>query len=55
MLFFMIDFSKKYITFNGGSKDLRFIDPATEKVVATVPFGEKLETARIRRERQNIC
>lgn len=42
---FYDDFSKKIITCNGGSKDLTFVDPATEKVVATVPLGEKLETA----------
>jgi DNA-binding beta-propeller fold protein YncE len=42
---FYDDYSKKIITCNGGSKDLSFVDPATEKVVATVPLGEKLETA----------
>jgi DNA-binding beta-propeller fold protein YncE len=42
---FYDDFSKKIITCDGGSHDLCFIDPATEKVVATVPLGEKLETA----------
>jgi len=42
---FYDDFSKKVITCDGGSHDLCFIDPATEKVVATVPLGEKLETA----------
>ena len=42
---FYDDFSKKVITCNGDSKDLIFIDPATEKVVATVPLGDKLETA----------
>lgn len=42
---FYDDFSKKIITCNGGSKDLTFIDPVTEKVVATVALGEKLETA----------
>jgi DNA-binding beta-propeller fold protein YncE len=42
---FYDDFSKKIITCNGGSKDLTFVDPVTEKVVATVPLGEKLETA----------
>jgi DNA-binding beta-propeller fold protein YncE len=42
---FYDDFSKKIITCNGGSKDLSFVDAATEKVVATVPLGEKLETA----------
>ena len=42
---FYDDFSKKIITCNGGSKDLTIVDPVTEKVVATVPLGEKLETA----------
>jgi hypothetical protein len=42
---FYDDFSKMVITCDGGSHDLTFIDPATEKVVATVPLGEKLETA----------
>ena len=42
---FYDDFSKKIITCNGGSKDLTFVDPITEKVVATVALGEKLETA----------
>jgi len=42
---FYDDFSKKIITCDGGSKDLCFIDPVTEKVVGTVPLGEKLETA----------
>ena len=42
---FYDDFSKKIITCNGGSKDLTFVDAATEKVVATVPLGDKLETA----------
>jgi DNA-binding beta-propeller fold protein YncE len=42
---FYDDFSKKIITCDGGSHDLCFIDPATEKVVATVQLGEKLETA----------
>jgi len=42
---FYDDFSKKIITCDGGSHDLCFIDPATEKVIATVPLGEKLETA----------
>jgi DNA-binding beta-propeller fold protein YncE len=42
---FYDDFSKKIITCDGGSHDLCFIDPATEKVVATTPLGEKLETA----------
>ncbi|MEO6850753.1 MAG: hypothetical protein ABI203_02590 [Mucilaginibacter sp.] len=42
---FYDSYSKKIITCNGGSKDLTIVDPATEKVVATVPLGEKLETA----------
>lgn len=42
---FYDDFSKKIITCDGGSKDLCFIDPTTEKVVAVVPLGDKLETA----------
>ncbi|MGZ3765369.1 MAG: YncE family protein [Mucilaginibacter sp.] len=42
---FYDDYSKTIITCNGGSKDLTFVDPATEKVVATVALGEKLETA----------
>jgi len=42
---FYDDFSKKIITCNGGSKDLSFVDPVTEKTVATVQLGEKLETA----------
>ena len=42
---FYDDFSKKIITCNGGSQDLTFVDPATEKVVGTVPLGDKLETA----------
>ncbi|HVS90816.1 MAG TPA: hypothetical protein VHE59_02210 [Mucilaginibacter sp.] len=42
---FYDDFSKKVITCDGGSHDLCVIDPATEKVVTTVPLGEKLETA----------
>jgi DNA-binding beta-propeller fold protein YncE len=42
---FYDDFSKKVITCDGGSHDLCFIDPVTEKVVATTPLGEKLETA----------
>jgi DNA-binding beta-propeller fold protein YncE len=42
---FYDDFSKKIITCNGGSKDLTFVDAATEKVVATVPLADKLETA----------
>jgi DNA-binding beta-propeller fold protein YncE len=42
---FYDDFSKKIITCNGGSHDLCFIDPVTDKVVGTVQLGEKLETA----------
>jgi DNA-binding beta-propeller fold protein YncE len=42
---FYDDFSKKIITCNGGSHDLCFIDPVTEKVIGTVQLGEKLETA----------
>src|SRR6201991_1541907 len=42
---FYDDFAKKIITCNGGSHDLSFVDPATEKTVATVQLGEKLETA----------
>lgn len=42
---FYDDFSKKVITCDGRSKDLCFIDPATDKVVAIVPLGDKLETA----------
>src|ERR1700741_1026010 len=42
---FYDDFSKKIITCDGGSHDLCIVDPATEKVVTTVPLGEKLETA----------
>jgi len=42
---FYDDFSQKIITCDGGSKDLCFIDPSTEKVVAIVPLGDKLETA----------
>jgi DNA-binding beta-propeller fold protein YncE len=42
---FYDDFSKKVITCNGGSHDLCFIDPVTEKVIGTVQLGEKLETA----------
>lgn len=38
-------FSKKLITCNGRSKDLTFIDPVTQKVVATVAVGGKPETA----------
>ncbi len=37
--------SKKIVICNGRSKDLTFIDPATDQVVATVPVGGKPETA----------
>lgn len=37
--------SKRVIVMNGRSKDLMAIDPATLKVVATVPLGGKLEFA----------
>ena len=37
--------SKHVIVMNGRSKDLMAIDPATLKVVATVPLGGKLEFA----------
>lgn len=42
---FYDDYSKKIITCNGRSKDLTFIDPITNKVVATVAVGGKPETA----------
>ena len=42
---FYDDFSKKIITCDGASKDLCFFDPVTEKTVAVVPLGDKLETA----------
>jgi len=42
---FYDDFSRKIITCDGGSHDLCFIDPVTEKIVGTVQLGEKLETA----------
>ena len=42
---FYDDFCKKLITCNGRSKDLSFIDPLTQKVVATVAVGGKPETA----------
>jgi YVTN family beta-propeller protein len=38
-------YSKKVVVMNGGSKDLMVIDPASLKVVATVPLGGKLEFA----------
>jgi YVTN family beta-propeller protein len=38
-------FSKKIYTCNGRSKDMTVLDPATDKVVATIPLGDKLETA----------
>lgn len=37
--------SKKILVMNGRSKDLMVIDPATKKVIATVPLGGKLEFA----------
>ena len=42
---FYDDFSRKIITCNGGSKDLSVIDPATNKVVATIDVKGKPETA----------
>jgi YVTN family beta-propeller protein len=42
---FYDDFSKMIYTCNGRSKDMTVIDPATDKVVATIPLGDKLETA----------
>jgi len=42
---FYDDYSKKLITCNGKSKDLTFIEPTTNKVVATVSVGGKPETA----------
>lgn len=42
---FYDDFSKKIITCNGRSKDATIVDPITDKVVATVPLGDKPETA----------
>jgi YVTN family beta-propeller protein len=39
------DYSKKIITCNGTSKDLSVIDPATDKVIATIPLTGKPETA----------
>jgi YVTN family beta-propeller protein len=36
---------KNIITCNGKSNDLTLIDPATDKVVATIPVGGKPETA----------
>ena len=38
-------YSKKIITCNGGSDDITVIDPATNKVVATIPVKGKPETA----------
>jgi YVTN family beta-propeller protein len=38
-------YSKKVVVMNGRSKDLMAIDPDTQKVVATVPLGGKLEFA----------
>ncbi|MGN6394382.1 MAG: hypothetical protein ACTHMI_02395 [Mucilaginibacter sp.] len=42
---FYDDFSKKIITCNGRSKDATVLDPASGMVVATVPLGDKPETA----------
>src|SRR5476651_2191602 len=42
---FYDDFSKKIITCNARSKDATIFDPFTDKVVATVPLGDKPETA----------
>lgn len=41
---FYDEFSKKVYAFNGKSKDASVIDPVTDKVVATIPFGGKPET-----------
>ncbi|HSC36407.1 MAG TPA: DUF5074 domain-containing protein [Chitinophagaceae bacterium] len=38
-------FTKTIITCNGRSGDLSVIDPATDKVIATIAIGGKLETA----------
>jgi YVTN family beta-propeller protein len=38
-------YSHKVAVMNGGSKDLMVIDPDSQKVVATVPLGGKLEFA----------
>lgn len=40
-------YSKKVIVMNGRSKDLMAIDPDSQKVVATVPLGGKLEFAAV--------
>jgi len=42
---FYDDFSKKIVTCNGRSKDATIVDPVSDKVVATVPLGDKPETA----------
>ena len=42
---FYDEFSKQIITCNGRSKDISFIDPATEKVTNTIAVGGKPETA----------
>jgi len=42
---FYDDFSKKIVTCNGRSKDATIVDPASGMVVATVPLGDKPETA----------
>jgi YVTN family beta-propeller protein len=41
---FYDEFSKKVYVFNGRSNDASVIDPATDKVVATIPLGGKPET-----------
>lgn len=38
-------FTKRVITCNGGTKDVSFIDPVTDKVMATVEVGGRPETA----------
>ena len=38
-------YSRKVIVMNGRSKDVMVIDPATLKVIATIPLGGKLEYA----------
>ena len=38
-------YSKQVIVMNGRSKDVTVIDPAAQKVVATIPLGGKLEAA----------
>lgn len=41
---FYDEYSKKVYAFNGRSQDASVIDPATDKVVATIPLGGKPET-----------